>query len=70
MEVKWNKNGNWLLTASRDHLLKIFDIRAMKEVQTFRGHKKEATAVAWHPIHEGLFASGGSDGAMYFWLVG
>ncbi|EDV24170.1 uncharacterized protein TRIADDRAFT_26233 [Trichoplax adhaerens] len=70
MEVKWNKNGNWLLTASRDHLLKIFDIRAMKELQTFRGHKKEATAVAWHPVHEGLFASGGSDGAMYFWIAG
>lgn len=43
MDVKWNKNGNWLLTASRDHLIKIFDIRNMgQEVQTFRGHKKEA----------------------------
>lgn len=44
MELKWNKNGNWLLTASRDHLLKVFDIRNMKEeIQTFKGHKKEAT---------------------------
>lgn len=43
MEVKWNRNGNWLLTASRDHLLKLFDIRKMnQEMQTFRGHKKEA----------------------------
>ena len=43
MQVRWNQNGNWLLTASRDHLLKLFDIRAMKEMQTFRGHKREAT---------------------------
>ena len=44
------QNGNWLLTASRDHLLKLFDIRNTKEeVQTFRGHKKEASTVAWHP---------------------
>lgn len=44
MELKWNKNGNWLLTASRDHLIKLFDIRNMKEeMQTFKGHKKEAT---------------------------
>lgn len=43
MECKWNMNGNWLLTGSRDHLLKVFDIRMMKELQTFRGHKKEAT---------------------------
>ncbi|XP_075742017.1 pre-mRNA 3' end processing protein pfs-2-like [Rhipicephalus microplus] len=71
MEVKWNRNGNWLLTASRDHLLKLFDIRKMnQEMQTFRGHKKEACSLAWHPIHECLFASGGSDGAIMFWMVG
>uniref|UniRef100_A0AAZ3SHQ2 pre-mRNA 3' end processing protein WDR33 n=1 Tax=Oncorhynchus tshawytscha TaxID=74940 RepID=A0AAZ3SHQ2_ONCTS len=71
MEVKWNLNGNWLLTASRDHLCKLFDIRNLKEeLQVFRGHKKEATAVAWHPVHEGLFASGGSDGSLLFWNVG
>ena len=46
MEVKWNNNGNWLLTASRDHLLKLFDIRNMKEeMQMFKGHKKEATSM-------------------------
>ncbi|ESO88869.1 hypothetical protein LOTGIDRAFT_125354, partial [Lottia gigantea] len=71
MGLQWNLNGNWLLTASRDHLLKIFDIRNMKdELQQFKGHKKEATVVAWHPLHEGNFASGGSDGAIMFWEVG
>lgn len=43
MAARWNSNGNWLVTGSRDHLLKLFDIRMMKELQTFRGHKKEAT---------------------------
>uniref|UniRef100_A0A6P7EXK3 Pre-mRNA 3' end processing protein WDR33 n=1 Tax=Diabrotica virgifera virgifera TaxID=50390 RepID=A0A6P7EXK3_DIAVI len=71
MDLKWNENGNWLITASRDHLLKLFDLRNLsQEVQTFRGHKKEASSVAWHPIHEGLFCSGGSDGAIMFWHVG
>lgn len=28
-------------TASRDQLVKVFDIRAMKEFVTLRGHKKE-----------------------------
>jgi WD40 repeat protein len=45
------------------------DRNLKEEVQTFRGHKKEASAVAWHPIHEGAFASGGSDGAIMFWNV-
>ncbi|XP_018325750.1 pre-mRNA 3' end processing protein WDR33 [Agrilus planipennis] len=71
MDLKWNENGNWLITASRDHLLKLFDLRNLgQEVQTFRGHKKEASSVAWHPVHEGLFSSGGSDGAIMFWHVG
>jgi polyadenylation factor subunit 2 len=71
MDLKWNLNGNWLATASRDHLLKLFDIRNLREeMQVFRGHKKEASSVSWHPCHEGLFASGGSDGALMFWHVG
>jgi len=46
MDIQWNRNGNWMLTASRDHLIKLFDIRNMKdEVISFRGHKKEATSV-------------------------
>ena len=70
-DIQWNRNGNWLLTASRDHLLKIFDIRNLStEMQTFRGHKKDVSCVAWHPIHESLFASGGSDGSIMFWITG
>ncbi|CAF1401173.1 unnamed protein product [Rotaria sordida] len=72
MALKWNRhNGNWLISASRDHFCKLFDIRNLKEeVQCFRGHKKEACTLAWHPIHERLFSSGGSDGSIYFWHVG
>ncbi|XP_033125411.1 pre-mRNA 3' end processing protein WDR33-like [Anneissia japonica] len=70
MSAKWNRNGNWLLTASRDHLVKVFDLRAMKEMSICRGHKKEATCVAWHPYFEDIFASGGSDGSLLYWQVG
>ena len=44
MALKWNRhNENWLISASRDHFCKLFDIRNLKEeVQCFRGHKKEA----------------------------
>ncbi|XP_071945078.1 pre-mRNA 3' end processing protein WDR33-like [Antedon mediterranea] len=70
MSARWNKNGNWLLTASRDHLVKVFDLRAMKELSICRGHKKEATCVAWHPHFEDIFASGGSDGSLLYWQVG
>ena len=39
-------------------------------LQVFRGHKKEAFSVAWHPIHEDMFASGGSEGNIMYWQVG
>lgn len=41
--LEWNKNGNWLLTGSRDQLVRVYDIRTMKELQTFKGHPKEVT---------------------------
>ncbi|KAL1236877.1 pre-mRNA 3' end processing protein [Trichinella pseudospiralis] len=69
MCTQWNQNGNWLLTGSRDHLIKMIDIRMMKELMTFKSHRKEVSAIAWHPLHEGLFVSGGTDGSMIFWHV-
>ncbi len=44
--LKWNANGNWLLSASRDHLVKLFDLRAMKELRKF-AHKAEVMS-AYH----------------------
>jgi polyadenylation factor subunit 2 len=71
-DLKWNRfNGNWLISSSRDHLCKLFDIRMLKEeIQTFRGHKKDVCTVAWHPIYEKMFVSGGADGSLYYWLAG
>ncbi|KAF1744191.1 hypothetical protein MXB_4791, partial [Myxobolus squamalis] len=40
MSIKWNSSGNLFASASKDKTVKVFDIRSMKELQTFRGHKK------------------------------
>jgi len=71
MELQWNRNGKHLLSASRDHMIKLFDIRNLKkEMFAYRGHRQEASCLAWHPHHEGMFVSGGADGAIFFWKVG
>ncbi|KAI9318670.1 WD40-repeat-containing domain protein [Dichotomocladium elegans] len=70
LALEWNQNGNWLVSAGRDQLVRVYDIRAMKELQVFRGHKREVCSARWHPHHERLLATGGSDGALMFWLVG
>ena len=69
-QVAWNNNGNWLLTASRDQLIKLYDIRAMKELVSLKGHYKEVTSLAWHPLYESVFCSGGMDGTLIYWNVG
>lgn len=42
--MKWNRNGTWLLTASRDHLIKLYDIRTMKELEVLKGHKSDVNS--------------------------
>lgn len=39
--LAWSPNGNLVASASRDQTLRVFDIRAMKELEVLRGHKKE-----------------------------
>lgn len=71
MDIQWNRNGHWLASAARDHLVKVFDIRNLKtHYQVLRGHRKEASALAWHTQHEGLLATGGSEGSIIYWLIG
>lgn len=40
--LQWNPDGNTLATASRDSFVRVFDIRMMREMALFKGHKKEA----------------------------
>lgn len=62
-QVKWNRNGHWLLSCSRDQLVKLYDVRMLKEVASFAGHGRDVACVAWHPQHEELFVSGAGAGA-------
>lgn len=41
LSCAWNMNGTWLATGSRDYLVKVFDIRKMKEVESYNGHYRE-----------------------------
>ena len=63
--VEWNRNGKWLLTASRDQQSKLFDIRMIDEELHSYFHESEVTSLAWHPIHEDMFASGDKFGHLY-----
>jgi len=40
-KVLFNQNGNWIITSGRDQIVKLYDIRTMKELSIFRGHNSE-----------------------------
>ena len=65
----WNKNGNWLSTGAKDGLIKIYDIRMMKETEVLRGHNSDVCSMSWHPYYDNLLCSGAYNGSIIYWLV-
>lgn len=69
MSTKWSVNGDFMASVSRDQTVKVYDLRTMKEYATLRGHKKEVNSVAWHPVHTKMLVTGGSEGAILYWIL-
>jgi polyadenylation factor subunit 2 len=44
----WNKNGNWLASGSKDGMIKLYDIRTMREIESFRGHNSDVSFIVFH----------------------
>jgi polyadenylation factor subunit 2 len=40
-KVIFNKNGNWIISSGRDQVVKLYDIRIMKELSVFKSHQTE-----------------------------
>lgn len=67
--VKWSLDGNLVASASTDQVIKLYDIRSMRELYTLKGHGKEACSLDWHPTHPDLLVSGGGEGSMHYWSL-
>jgi polyadenylation factor subunit 2 len=61
--------GNYLATSGRDSIVRIFDMKMMREVYHLRGHENDVTSLAWHPVHRNLISSGGHGGAMHHYIL-
>jgi polyadenylation factor subunit 2 len=63
------QDGILLATTGRDQIIRIFDLRMMREVFLLRGHESEVMSLVWHPIHKNLISSGGKSGAIHHYLL-
>jgi polyadenylation factor subunit 2 len=61
--------GHFLATTGRDQIVRIFDLRMMRDMLLCRGHINEVTSLAWHPIHKNLLSTGGHQGAIHHYLL-
>lgn len=68
-KLRFNSNCNYLVTASKEHNLKLIDMRMMKEIQKFDHHTKGVNAVAWNPSNSNSFCSIGEDKKIIHWYV-
>ena len=66
-EARWHPAGNHFASGGRDQVVKIFDVRTMRESAAFKGHQREVTSLAWHPFQHELLASGDSGGSVLYW---
>eukprot|EP01025_Chloroclados_australasicus_P039545 TRINITY_DN40986_c0_g1_i5.p3 TRINITY_DN40986_c0_g1~~TRINITY_DN40986_c0_g1_i5.p3 ORF type:complete len:196 (-),score=14.92 TRINITY_DN40986_c0_g1_i5:325-912(-) len=40
-----------------------------RSLEVYKGHGRDVLSIAWHPHHAELFASGGDDGQILYWLT-
>lgn len=65
-DLKWSKNGDFLLTASFDKTCKVIDVEKGTSVLTFP-HDELVSQVCWHPNDNNVFLSGTTHSAVYAW---
>lgn len=66
--VIFHPEGGMLASASGDKTVKLWDVRAGKELQTLEGHSHHVNSVRFHP-EGGMLASGSVDCTIKLWDV-
>ena len=64
--LAFSPDGQWLVSASEDYSLKLWEIASGRSLADFHGHQSFASCVAFSPDGR-LIASGGQDQAVKLW---
>jgi ribosomal RNA-processing protein 9 len=61
-----SSDGTLLASGGRDHIVRIFDTRVGKQVESFDGHRDDVTSIAFRPLSKTLFTAS-SDRTVKHW---
>ena len=67
--VCWDASDEWIVTATNDSALRIWNARTGKLVRILRKHKDEVFVLESHPIDPRVILSAGHDGQVIVWDV-
>jgi len=68
--ISWNRNDPFLVSGGDDGVVKVWDLRQIKNntpVATFKHHSAPITSVEWHPTDSSVFTASGSDNQITIW---
>jgi len=68
--ISWNRNDPFIVSGGDDGVVKIWDLRQLKNgtpVATFKHHSAPITSVEWHPTDSTVFAASGADNQVSIW---
>ena len=65
--VRFAKDQSYIVQASEDGKLVIYDIVSKQVLATLRGHVRPVITVDRHPVEHGRYASGSADGTIKVW---
>ncbi|KAB7498071.1 Bromodomain and WD repeat-containing protein 3, partial [Armadillidium nasatum] len=67
--VGWDRTDKLVITASSDHLLRVWDSRTGELKRILEGHEDNAYVIEAHPTDDRLILTAGHDGLLFIWDV-
>jgi WD40 repeat protein len=67
--IKFSKDQSYLIQASEDHKVVLYDIVQKTAISTLRGHIRPVVTLDRHPTENGKLASGSADGTIKIWVA-
>jgi WD40 repeat protein len=65
--VKFSKDNSYILQASEDNRVVLYDLATKNEIMSLRGHSRPVVSIDVHPTEKGRLVSGSADGLVKIW---
>ncbi|NXY85795.1 BRWD1 protein, partial [Alcedo cyanopectus] len=67
--IAWNQNDNYVVTATNNHLLKVWNSYTGQLLHELVGHTDEVFVLETHPFDSRVMLSAGHDGKIFIWDI-